>query len=118
MMRLGTYVIGGILLIVAALYVFGASNFGVTFNPRDVGPGYFPVGVGALLIVLVLIVLGQETFGRGSVSWVDLSSFIPLVLPLVALAILYILGIQYVGYFSSTAIFPCGTTRRVCEHLH
>jgi hypothetical protein len=100
-------VVATLLLILGAVYVFDSYRTGASWAEDGPESGYFPFYIGLIVCISSLVTLVQVVTSKAAagdkifVEWSALRQVLAVLLP----AALYVLGIQLIGIYVSSALY-------------
>ena len=101
-----------VILFIGCVVAFDSFRLGAGWSPDGPQAGYFPFYTGVLICISGLVTLGQTLFSKMPrdkifVEWGALRQVLSVLLP----AAVYVLGIQLVGIYVSSALYIAGFMR-------
>jgi len=100
-------VVAVVLFSLGSLVVFDSVRLGWRWGEDGPEAGYFPFYIGLIICISSVVVFGQALVGRVSrerrifVEWQSLRQVLSVLVP----AILYVLGIQFIGLYVASAVY-------------
>lgn len=99
-------VVAAILFILGAVVVVEARRLGSSWTPDGPGSGYFPFYIGLIVCISAVAIFYQSVFGKrkdtaGFVNREQLGRVLSVLIP----AIVFVLGIAFLGMYISSAIY-------------
>jgi len=102
-----------IILFAGCVVAYDSFRLGAGWSPDGPQAGYFPFYTGVLICISGLVTLGQTLFGKAPrrdkifVEWGALRQVLSVLVP----ATVYVLGIQLIGIYLSSALYIAGFMR-------